>query len=468
MKWSTTFTPLLGVALVTLALTHHIVFSNDVAGQAPDSSSEPQQDEADDKQADDKQADDKQADDKQADDKQADDEQADGEQGTDTKADETADKVEPITSPKRARQRRPVLATDVATRRYEAAIDRWRDSLKEITRIKMNFSVSKPSEKAKYTEEWIDAIDAHFEALDEVRLTGADAYAAKYQPHAQMEQFLLVLANHDGVNGRFEESYQLVSNLIDGGCTHPQTDSLLSTAALFSNHFAEAKDALLRGREKKTIGPEGEHWLETVDPLIAAWEVEQELRAKEAEADDLPRVLLHTTQGDVVVELFENEAPDTVANFISLVEAGFYDGLGFFLVERGVVAQTGCPLNTGMGSAGYTIYCECFQPNRRHRFAGSLTMAKNANRDGDLIANSAGSQFFIEARPSPVREEGEITVFGRVIEGFGRVSRLQIKGNKEEEEDQEDPRRFSLPDRIISAKVLRKRNHEYVPNKVQN
>ena len=109
MKWSTTFTPLSGVALVTLALTHHIVFSNDVAGQAPDSSSEPQQDEADDKQADDKQADDK-----QADDKQADGEQADGEQGTDTKADETADKVEPITSPKRARQRRPVLATDVA------------------------------------------------------------------------------------------------------------------------------------------------------------------------------------------------------------------------------------------------------------------------------------------------------------------------------------------------------------------
>lgn len=370
----------------------------------------------------------------------------------------------PVT-PKVTRKRRPILETAVATQRFESAMDRWRNSLKEITRVKVHYSISKLSQREKYKEEWIAGINEHFLALEQVHITGADAYAAKYQPLARLEQFLVTLAQHDIVNGRFELAHQLINNLTDAGCAHPQLDLMSSNAALYSNHFVEAKAAMLRGRDKKLLGPEGQEWLELIDPVIAAWEQEQLLRAKEAEADDLPRVVLHTSQGDIVIELFENEAPGTVGNFIYLVEQGFYDGLQFFHVERSVVAQVGCPQNKGKGTPGYSIFCECFQPNRRHRFAGTVAMAKVPDGQGDLIPNSAGSQFFIDARPTPMSEAGHFTVFGRVIEGFDRVSRLQIQG--EEDEEQAKSANPPLPDRIISAKVLRKRGHKYVPNKVQ-
>ena len=69
----------------------------------------------------------------------------------------------------------------------------------------------------------------------------------------------------------------------------------------------------------------------------------QEIRGKEAEADDLPRVLFKTTHGDIVIELFENEAPNTVANFISLVENKKYDGTVFHRVIPNLIAQGGDP-----------------------------------------------------------------------------------------------------------------------------
>ncbi len=103
--------------------------------------------------------------------------------------------------------------------------------------------------------------------------------------------------------------------------------------------------------------------LERVDNMLAGildiypplWEHEQELRAAEAKADDLPRVLLETTRGPVVIELFEDQAPNTVANFIQLVESGFYDGSDFYQVVDDFVAQGGDPIGDGSGTSGRFI-----------------------------------------------------------------------------------------------------------------
>src|SRR5579871_6273939 len=78
-------------------------------------------------------------------------------------------------------------------------------------------------------------------------------------------------------------------------------------------------------------------------------------------AEPLPQVLLHTTKGDIVIELYEDEAPNTVANFISLVEKKFYNGLTFHRVIDGFMAQGGDPKGTGTGGPGYTIACECYR-----------------------------------------------------------------------------------------------------------
>ncbi|MGM0489629.1 MAG: peptidylprolyl isomerase [Planctomycetota bacterium] len=166
----------------------------------------------------------------------------------------------------------------------------------------------------------------------------------------------------------------------------------------------------------------------------------------------MPRVKLETTKGDIVVELFENEAPDTVGNFVYLVKRGFYDELTFHDVQSGFMAQTGCPHGDGTGGPGYTIYDECDKPGARKHFRGVLSMA---NRN---VPNSGDSQFFITYRPAP-RLDGRHTVFGRVIEGMDVVTRLQ----RRTPQDPEPPE----PDKILKAEVLRDRGHEYLPNKVQ-
>ena len=182
-------------------------------------------------------------------------------------------------------------------------------------------------------------------------------------------------------------------------------------------------------------------------PKVAA---EMAKRQAEAAADDLPRVRISTSVGDVEVELFENEAPNTVANFISLVEKGFYDGTPFHRVIGGFMAQGGDPTGTGTGGPGYTIACEVDAPDARQHFRGTLSMA-HAGRD------TGGSQFFLTFRPTD-HLDGKHTVFGRVIAGFDVLPKIMRTTD-----DQGRPVAGVQPDTIVKAEVLRKRNHPYVP-----
>ena len=165
----------------------------------------------------------------------------------------------------------------------------------------------------------------------------------------------------------------------------------------------------------------------------------------------MPRVKFTTNKGDLVIELFENEAPDTVGTFVQLVESGFYDGLTFHRVLPGFMAQGGCPNGDGTGGPGYEIYDEHDNPNHRKHFGGYLSMAKKPS------PNSGGSQFFITFLPTP-HLNGEHTAFGRVIEGMKTVRSLQ---HREPTAEDAPP-----PDKILKAEVLRKRDHEYLPRKV--
>ncbi|HUY32365.1 MAG TPA: peptidylprolyl isomerase [Pirellulales bacterium] len=159
--------------------------------------------------------------------------------------------------------------------------------------------------------------------------------------------------------------------------------------------------------------------------------------------NDLPRVEFKTSKGDVVIELFEDEAPNTVANFIQLVEKKYYDGLKFHRVIDGFMAQGGCPKGTGTAGPGYSIACECQLKGARKHARGSLSMA-HAGRD------TGGSQFFITFTATS-HLDGKHTVFGQVIEGMNAIDQL----NRTET--------GATPDTIVTAKVLRKRAHPYVP-----
>lgn len=130
----------------------------------------------------------------------------------------------------------------------------------------------------------------------------------------------------------------------------------------------------------------------------------------------MKQAIIHMDKGDIVIELFEKEAPGTVANFEKLITEGFYDNLIFHRVIPGFVAQGGCPLGTGVGGPGYTIKDELIGNPHKHE-RGALSMAHRG-------PNTGGSQFFIVFEPQP-HLDGVHTVFGQVIEGMDVVDKIE-------------------------------------------
>ena len=127
---------------------------------------------------------------------------------------------------------------------------------------------------------------------------------------------------------------------------------------------------------------------------------------------------IHTSKGLMKVEFFEEDAPNTVANFVGLAKKGFYDGLNFHRVIPNFVIQGGCPDGIGSGGPGYKIDCELDGENQFHD-RGVLSMA-HAGR------NTGGSQFFIcHSRENTAHLDRNHTCFGRVFEGLEVIDAIQ-------------------------------------------
>lgn len=131
----------------------------------------------------------------------------------------------------------------------------------------------------------------------------------------------------------------------------------------------------------------------------------------------MTKVKISTPKGDMIAELYDNETPATVNNFLSLVDKKFYDGLNFHRVIPGFVLQGGCPNKTGTGGPGYTIPCEVTAEKQFHD-RGVLSMA-HAGRD------TGGSQFFIcHNRQNTQHLDRNHTCFGRVVEGLELIDSI--------------------------------------------
>lgn len=150
-----------------------------------------------------------------------------------------------------------------------------------------------------------------------------------------------------------------------------------------------------------------------------------------------PIVTFEMENGDIIkAELYPEIAPNTVNNFISLVNAGFYNGIIFHRVIRGFMLQGGCPQGTGTGGPGYSIKGEFaqngFTNNLKHE-PGVLSMART------MMPNSAGSQFFIMHEKSP-HLDGAYAAFGKVIEGMDVVNAIAATATDFRDKPLEDQR----------------------------
>jgi cyclophilin family peptidyl-prolyl cis-trans isomerase len=147
----------------------------------------------------------------------------------------------------------------------------------------------------------------------------------------------------------------------------------------------------------------------------------------------------HTSKGDFVAELFAEQAPVTVNNFVFLAREGFYDGTTFHRVIKGFMAQGGDPTGTGMGGPGYKFADERGALSLKHESAGILSMA-NAG------PNTNGSQFFITFGPTP-HLNGKHGVFGRVISGMDVVNSIRERDPGRDRQPGDEIRSIDISER---------------------
>jgi len=340
---------------------------------------------------------------------------------------------------------------EALNQQFQQLLEEWRGIIKELRSLKIRYQTANDAEAEALKLEWDKTVAKGETLLPSLRTAGKNAYLAAPNVDLQLTRMLVKFVEDDINRDDYEVAYDLAEALIEKKCEFKEIYNLGGIAAFCTNHFDQAEEYFKQAEQLGELKDDGAKFKPLVGKYKRMWEAEQALRSKEAEADDLPRVKISTNRGDVVIELFENEAPETVGNFVHLVDEGFYNGLSFHRVLKGFMAQGGCPRGDGSGGPGYKIYCECRKAEHRNHFRGSLSMA-HAGQD------TGGSQFFLTFVPTE-HLNGRHTVFGRIVEGMDVLAKIVKR----------DPMGADRiePDRIVKAEVIRKRDHKYEPNKVQ-
>ena len=252
---------------------------------------------------------------------------------------------------------------------------------------------------------------------------------------------------------QFPQAIAAMENLSEEQLQDPNTALAYAQLLYSDNRFNDAIEALKSvNQESENASPVTASRIASVktkyEEAIGHWEEEQSIRDVEDAAGDMPTARIITVKGPIELTLFEDHAPNTVANFITLAQDGFYDGTKFHRVLKKFMAQGGDPNSKdgaegspGSGGPGYTIKDEHLGDDFRRHFAGSLSMANRS------APNSGGSQFFITHLPTS-HLDGRHTVFGRVTSGLDVVRNLEVD------------------DEILSITITSKRNHDYTPETI--
>jgi cyclophilin family peptidyl-prolyl cis-trans isomerase len=322
---------------------------------------------------------------------------------------------------------------------FSQVFARWKAVLAELRELQEKYPLASDAEKPGVEARFNELVAEGKKMAPALVAAAEKEFVSAPNKNEDVNRFLLNHAAELYAQGKFADSARLCKTLLEHKFDDQRILLVAGMADFGLNDFAAAQKHLQDAKAAKRLDAEGQLYL-----------AEAQLRAAEAQADDLPRVKLATSKGDIVVELFENEAPNTVANFISLVEKKFYDGLLFHRVLEGFMAQGGDPQGNGRGGPGYRIDCECVLDNHRRHFPGTLSMAHAG-------PNTGGSQFFLTfVRTAQL--DGKHTAFGRVVEGFDVLAKIQRF-------DPDNPPPTGKPtlDRIVTATVVRKRDHAYSP-----
>ena len=359
-------------------------------------------------------------------------------------------------------------ASNEAKVRYENALQRSRELVKECREISTRFFDGSLADSYQWKEKWDVAARKLADHRPELEQSAIDWFAKCIKPNQELIRVLGAVSVETYAAGDFETTFTILEKIEK---FLPEEDMKLkrrlALAGIKCNRFDRAME-LIQTQDGIDSINELESQLDKnmfllTPMLFENWKLESELRLKEAKEDDLPRVKLQLGSDEIVIELFENEAPESVANFISLVESGYYDDAFFAPVIKGIVAQSGVyNRSTGSVPVGYVIKNESKRPDARKHFAGSVSMVSNGSKD------SASTMFSITIVPNPdldwdgsEEDQNCQAVFGRVISGVSLVNALPATMEIDEESQKQKPIKDVKPRIIDTATVIRKRDHEY-------
>ena len=357
-----------------------------------------------------------------------------------------------------------------AKKEFDDAIREWKQAAKEALKAWSEFSNCESHEAEEWREKWRVAVDKGNDARDRAADKALVYFiAARGMSEATAAYNIVnVMVRYDLEKGRFDKAYEAAKEMERLRPDHVPSMLDLAVICAKTNRFSEAKEIFDRlielGRKAYANDPNRfekyqsdiSQRLARLDFYVEEWN--KELARREAEKDTNPIVKIQTSRGTIELELFEKQAPETVANFIYLAKDGFYDGLKFHRVMAGFMAQGGCPNGDGSGDPGYSIYDEQFKSDSRIHFRGVISMANIGQ------PNTGGSQFFLTFSPQPLLD-GKHTVFGRITKGESVLEKLRLT-HKMNDEKKEVRIEGSVPDKIIKIEVVRDSGKDYQPNKV--
>jgi cyclophilin family peptidyl-prolyl cis-trans isomerase len=341
---------------------------------------------------------------------------------------------------------------------FDRLFAEWKEVIAQLWQLRMDYRQAPLDKQGDLDARYAELVAQGEKLRPALRAAAEAAYREAPDGSLFPPEYLMGVIYESCIRDAFEDAFSLARLLSEGGFERETLYGWAGLAAFGVNEFELAQKWLRRARENNVPAKYGPPWdglcelaLRSCPFYRKAWKREQALRDADAQANQspktwLPRVLLRTSKGDIELELFENEAPNTVKNFIWLVEQGAYNGMWFPRVIDHWGAEAGARIPR------YTIRCECYQPNYRLNLRGCITMfLPDDGRD------RGSSPFYLLFLPRHGLD-GKNTCFGRIVKGMDVLSRLQRVTPKQFDEIQ--------PDSILEAKVLRKRDHAYEPEKL--
>lgn len=248
----------------------------------------------------------------------------------------------------------------------------------------------------------------------------------------------------------YQRTIEICELLRERGIPTANLLPLETHASVAIQQFESAKEKINAAIKAGASGLEP--LLEKITQSEEKWTREQEFQAAE---NDLPRIRINTSLGTITLVLYEDNAPETVKNFVSLIDQNFFDGHEFFEVKRGQLVRSGCPKNNGSSLGKYQIENEATREDARHHFAGTISMVTNAEQ------TSCCHQFIIAHGPMP-HLDGNFPVFGRIIEGIDTMDKIVESAILSEANSESMPK-------IESIEVLYRRSEtDYRPRKIEN